>query len=53
MCRLLFADLAWQRPRLPLGEAVAAIGTSEPIAVTDEGKTGSTINSISYILLPG
>ena len=32
--------------RLPLGEAVAKIGSSEPILVTDEGKTGSKIMHI-------
>ena len=31
------ADVAIRIPRLPLGEAVAKIGYSEPILVTDEG----------------
>jgi hypothetical protein len=30
-------DHAAQPPRLPLGEAVATIGASKPIVVTDEG----------------
>ena len=29
--------MAWERPRLPLGEAVTTIGSSEPMVVTDEG----------------
>ena len=33
----IYCCLAAQPPRLPLGEAVATIGASEPIVVTDEG----------------
>ena len=29
--------VARERPRLPLGEAVATIGSSEPMVATDEG----------------
>ena len=36
--KLLFSVLGGRRPQsLPLGEAVATIGASEPIVVTDEG----------------
>jgi len=38
-----------QRPkRLPLGEAGAKIGTSEPIFVTDEGEPGTKSINCSY-----
>ena len=38
-CSLAISGLLWRgsAPRLLLGEAVATIGTSEPIVVTDEG----------------
>ena len=38
-----WGNSARRAQRLPLGEAVAKIGSSEPILVTDEGKTGSEI----------
>ena len=40
-------DSARRAQRLPLGEAVTQIGTSEPIWVTDEGITGSTFISLA------